>query len=380
MNSETFVSPIKAMDLDKQIRRILVEEGAEKFALTSRILSRSHGRTVAESVSPRSDDTQGFGDMDKETLRLLSFPGEMLKPCPGTNNYICCGYQILNVGTNCPLDCSYCILQAYFNQPSLRIFVNLERELHPIIETIDGHPDRIFRVGTGEFTDSLALDPITGWSHLLPPIFAARKNAVLEFKTKTDHIEGLLTSPVRNRMIISWSMNSTYISSREEHLAPSIRKRLEAAKKCQEEGYVLGFHFDPLIEHPAWKEDYKRTLDLMSDYVDPKGIIWISMGTLRYMPGLKTIIKKRHPGTHILDGEFVPGLDGKMRYLQSIRIDMYGHMREMLNQWSDDLGVYLCMESDEVWQQGMGWSVGTSDGLSHFLDERVMRFFSESFV
>ncbi len=370
------------MTRNDNIKKILVEQGAEKHALTSRVLSRMKDLEVIENISPQRDGSLGMDplDMDKETIRLLSFPGEMLKPCPGTHNYICCGYQILNVGTNCPLDCSYCILQAYFNQPSLRIFVNLEEELHNIIEFIDRHPERIFRIGTGEFTDSLALDPIIGWTEMLPPVFSRRKNAVLELKTKTVHIEGLLSSPVRNRMIISWSLNSSHIASREEHRAPSIRQRLEAARKCQEEGYVLGFHFDPLIEHPGWQEDYKRTLDMMDALIDPKGIIWISMGTLRYMPGLKKIIRKRHPRTHILDGEFIPGLDGKMRYLQSIRIDMYGYMREMLDRWHEELGLYLCMESDEVWRQGMGRTVGTSDGLAQYLDERVMRFFGQSSV
>ncbi len=371
------MTPIGTMKLNRNIQKILVEQGAEKHALTSRILRQMNGLDVIENISPQNDCLSSLEhlDMDKETIRLLSFPGEMLKPCPGTNNYICCGYQILNVGTNCPLDCSYCILQAYFNLPSLRLFVNLEDELHSIVEFIDSRPDRIFRIGTGEFTDSLALDPIMGWTQMLPPIFSERKNAVLELKTKTLQIEGLLSSPIRNRMIISWSLNSSHIASREEHHAPSIRKRLEAAKKCQEEGYVLGFHFDPLIEHPGWQDDYKRTLDLLDELIDPKGIIWISMGTLRYMPSLKKIIRKRHPSTHILDGEFVPGLDGKMRYLQSIRIAMYAYMREMLDQWHEDLGLYLCMESDEVWRQGMGWTVGTSDGLSQYLDERVIRFF-----
>jgi spore photoproduct lyase len=130
-----------------------------------------------------------------------------------------------------------------------------------------------------------------------------------------------------------------------------------------------------MIQHPNWKAGYLKTLDMLDDMIDPKGIIWMSLGTLRFMPLLKTIIRKRHPGTHILDGEFVPGLDGKMRYFKPIRIDMVAFMREMLEKWHRDLGLYLCMESDEVWRKGFGWSPGASDGLAHYLDGRVKRFF-----
>ena len=124
--------------------------------------------------------------MGKDALHLLNHKGEFLKPCPGTKEYICCGYQILNVATNCPLDCTYCILQSYFlNQPNLRIHVNLEENLAGILAAIDKNPHQIFRVGTGEFADSLALDPIAHWTDILMGPFSARKNAVLEFKTKT---------------------------------------------------------------------------------------------------------------------------------------------------------------------------------------------------
>ncbi|MFZ7112668.1 MAG: radical SAM protein [Desulfatiglandales bacterium] len=366
------------MNKNIPINRVILEEGAERYSLTSEILRRVPAAAdLITGVKP--EDPCGVDDcsqdMDKNSLRLLDFPGEMLKACPGTTNYICCGYQILHVGTNCPLDCSYCILQAYFNQPSLRIFVNLEDKIKSILNVIDNDPNHIFRIGTGEFMDSLALDPIVDWVNLLLPSFSTRKNAVLELKTKTEHIDGLLSSPLRDRIIVSWSLNSPHVSSREEHRAPSVRKRLEAARRCQMEGYVLGFHFDPLIEHPGWEDGYKKTLDMMDELIDPEGIIWISMGTLRYMPDLKYIIRKRHPQTHILDGEFVSGLDGKMRYLKSIRIEMYAYMKSLLDQWHKDLGLYLCMESDEVWQAGMGWSVKTSEGLSDYLDNRVVKIF-----
>lgn len=349
------------------IQHIVLEQGAEAFDSCSEIISRLPGLPVSVS---------GIGngaslDTDKRGLRLLSYPGQILKPCPGTREYICCGYHILHAGTNCPLDCSYCILQAYINQPSLRVFVNLEKRLQELARFLERHPEKCFRIGTGEFTDSLALDPIVRWTEFLVPFFSGRKNAILELKTKTDHIEGLLQSNDRDRIVVSWSLNSPFIAAREEHGAPTLQERLRSARRCQREGLVLGFHFDPMIYYPDWEEGYKRTVELLDRYIDPKGIIWISMGALRFMPALKGIIRKRHPRSRILDSEFVPGLDGKMRYFKPIRLELYAFMAEMLSSWHRNAGLYLCMESHDVWEKALGWSPGNSNGLSRYLDGRV---------
>ena len=358
------------------INKILIEEGANGDEQTYIILKRLNNPPFERINPERHIEKRDFMDMDKTTLRLIHFKGEFIKPCPGTKGYICCGYMILHAGSNCPLDCSYCILQTYFNQPSLRVFVNLQDELNRVGYIIDSHPDRIFRIGTGEFTDSLALDNITDWSKTLSGFIEGKKNAVLEYKTKTDQVRGLLSSTYKERVIVSWSLNSPYIASREEHGAPSVEKRLQAAKECQKEGIVIGFHFDPLIRHTNWKEGYLRTIEMLDRYIDPDRIIWISLGCLRYTPALKSIIRRRHPRTDILNGEFIHGLDGKMRYFKPLRIEIYSFLQEQILKWAGDhSGLYLCMESNDVWREGLGWSPQSTAGLSFFLDNRVRKLF-----
>jgi spore photoproduct lyase len=360
-----------------RIKKIIIENDADTFSQSQSILNKLKEVAVERDTGwvPESADQTVLTDMDKETLRLMAFKGEFLKPCPGTKEYICCGYQILNIGTNCPLNCSYCILQAYFNQPSLRVFVNLEHELNSIADYLDSQPEKIFRIGTGEFTDSLALDHICEWSSLLTSFVQKRKNVVLEFKTKTDNIQGLLSSPHRNKIIVSWSLNSLDISKQEDIGAPSIERRLKTAKKCQEEGFIVGFHFDPLVHYKGWKAGYLRTFELLDKYIDPKKVIWISMGCMRFIPALKQIIRKRHPNSHILDGEFINGADGKMRYFKPIRIEMYSFLKGCMDLWEKDPGLYLCMESSEIWLKSLEWTPDNSQGLSNYLDNRVLKKF-----
>ena len=355
------------------IRRILIERGAERDSLAETVLKRLPD-IPKKSVDPHDlalpEDTE---EMDKESLRFIHYKGEFLKPCPGTKRYICCGYRILNVGINCPMDCSYCFLQSYINQPSLRIYTNLLEKLDEIGEYIDRFPERIFRVGTGEFTDSLALNYLIGWTDYLLPVFSRRKNCILELKTKASSVESLLKSKYRERIVVAWSLNSPRIVSREERKTASLKERILAARNCQKAGFVLAFHFDPLLYYPGWLDDLEETVKLLENHIDPESIIWISLGSFRYMPALKWAIMRRFPKTKIFDGEFVIGSDGKRRYFKPIRIEMYSKFSERLKKWYEDLGIYLCMESSDVWHQSFGWSPKTTANLSRYLDNRVRR-------
>ncbi|MDP3979968.1 MAG: hypothetical protein Q8Q33_00990, partial [Chlamydiota bacterium] len=108
----------------------------------------------------------------KETFVLAKNPGRYFKSCPGSGGSLCCGYFILNTASNCNFDCTYCFLQGYLNTSPLIQYADTNAmfaELNGIFET---HSDTPIRVGTGELSDSLSLDPITGLSTLLIPYFA----------------------------------------------------------------------------------------------------------------------------------------------------------------------------------------------------------------
>jgi len=83
------------------------------------------------------------------------------------------------------------------------------------------------------------------------------------------------------------------------------------------------------------------------------------------------IIRAAHPDSRIVLGELLPGVDKKLRYFKTLRIEMFSRMYQWIKAHGYDAGVYLCMESDEVWQRSFGWSPGSSAGLKKILDERV---------
>ncbi len=317
----------------------------------------------------------GGDNPPKETVRLTVNKGPVIRSCPGTREYVCCGYRILHVGTGCPLDCSYCILQAYLSEHDLRVFADFERISRSVKEAASAQPGELFRLGTGEFTDSMALDHLTEFSRFIVPVIQRTPNAVLEFKTKTVNVGNLLRLDDPDRIIVSFSLNSPQTARNEEHRAASLTSRIRTAARLQDKGFALGFHFDPIVRHEGWREGYAETVELLFHHVDPDRVIWISMGCLRFMPQLKPIIRSKFPSSRLPYEEFIPGLDGKLRYPHPWRVEMFHHLEGLIRAHAPEVFTYLCMESTGIWEKALGRTPGSSDGLKRWLDERTKAFF-----
>lgn len=321
-------------------------------------------RQVYEAVSAARDPIR----QGKETLYLTRNRGAFLKKCPGTRHYTCCDYQILHIGSFCHMDCTYCVLQTYFHPPILQYFINHEDLMAELDMVLTKSTDKILRIGTGEFTDSLIWELWTDVSPLLVKRFAAQAHAVLELKTKTTAIEGLQNLNHNQKTIAAWSLNTPQIINTQERATAGLAARLKAAARCETWGYPLAFHFDPLILYDGCEDDYTRVIEQLYSQVSADNIVWISLGTLRFPTSIKTVIQERFPDSKIIYEEFIKGPDGKMRYFKPLRINLYRKVVECIRDHAPDAVVYLCMEDDEVWQKALGFKPGDVGGLPRMLD------------
>lgn len=353
-------------------KRIIIEKRVQSAPLTEKILKAfPHLPVEWRDQEPVQYPPESISE-SKKTLYLTRFKGELIRPCPGTRDYICCGYRILHIGTNCPMDCSYCILQAYFNQPYTRLFVNIDEIFSQLNQFVQSHPGEIIRLGTGEFTDSLAFDPLTGFSGFLFKELSSYPKVVVELKTKTTAVRNLIQSPPLKNIIVSWSLNPPEIIRKEERGAASLTERLEAALACQRKGFHLGFHFDPIFYFPGWEEAYHQTIRLLFSKIRPDQIAWISLGCFRFIPHLKSIIQQRSPNSRYIYQEFIPALDKKMRYVQPQRVEIYRKMLQWIKTYGNDVLVYLCMENPSVWEKVFGFIPGEGHpSLTEMLDQRA---------
>lgn len=306
----------------------------------------------------------------KRALFLTRNKGTFIRKCPGTRNYTCCGYVILHIGTYCWMDCSYCILQSFFHPPVMTLFVNhpdLFKELGICLEE-----KAIRRIGTGEYTDSLIWESWTDLTSRLVNTFAGQKHCVLELKTKTVSVKNLKRLHHQKKTIVSWSLNTPRMIQSEEKGTATLTARLEAAKKCESWGYVLGFHFDPLILYEGCEDEYRSVIERLFSAISAENIAWISLGSFRYMPSLKSIIQQRFPKSKIVYGEFIKGLDGKMRYFKPLRLGLFQQLVSMIKEMAPHVPVYFCMEDDEVWRKCMGFLPSEKGGLDTMLDSRAV--------
>jgi len=358
-----------------RIKKLYIDQTVMDEPLTAGFRSQTgesveiveNAREVFRQVASADDPIK----RGKEVLYLTRNKGAFIRPCPGTQSYCCCDYMILHIGSYCVMDCSYCILQTYFHPPVLTFFVN-QRDLLTELET--WLPQKAARrIGTGEFTDSMIWEAQTGLSQTLAPYFAGQSYTALELKTKTTAIDNLEKLEHNGKIIMSWSLNTPAVIAHQERFTASLASRLKAAVKCAQWGYPLAFHFDPMVIYSGCEAEYQKVVDLLFANIKPHQIVWISLGAFRFIPALKPVIQKRFARSKIVYGEFISGLDNKMRYFKPLRIHLYRRIISRIREYAPDVTLYFCMEDDEVWSKTLGYTPSEHGGLPDILDDSVIR-------
>jgi spore photoproduct lyase len=305
--------------------------------------------SLTELKRPKQTWIKDFG---KSAIAIVNERFDFIKPCPCTSGACSCNYYVLNLGYGCPFDCSYCYLQHYQNLPAIVLPANLGDYLAELDGVFHESPKRFLRIGTGEFTDSLALDWLTEYSKILVPYFR-NKPVLFELKTKSDFVDNLLGLDHGGRTVVAWSVNPSCLATEEKRAAP-IACRIAAAKRCETAGYGTAFHFDPMVTMPNWENHYRELIDQIFSSVHAS-VRWISLGTLRYYRELRSVAETRHPESLLFLGESrLDAMDDKVRYRTEERVSMYRKMIEWIRSRHGSVPIYLCMESPEVWQAVYG--------------------------
>ncbi len=189
------------------------------------------------------------------------------------------------------------------------------------------------------------------FSPMIINFFRKYPEIIFEFKTKSNNVENIIkTAPAQN-VVIAWSLNPQSFIDKNEFYSASLFQRIEAAKKCVEAGYKVAFHFDPVVCYEGWDKEYHEVIDILFDNIKAEYIKWISLGTFRFSRNLKKIIENRFSESEILDGELVIGFDGKLRYSDSVRINIYKNMISWIKNRTTCTFIYLCMENKNVWKE-----------------------------
>lgn len=361
------------------IKKIYIDRDVINTEFTKNILQSLPNVPVINTTSNPEIFTSFTISEGKQILFITNYKGNFCKPCPATSqDYICCNYHVINETTGCPLDCIYCILQGYMNSKVLTVYANYQNIFREFDALSSKYSNRIIRIGTGELADSIALEEYTNISSFLIPYFESKHNVFFEFKTKTNHIKLLNKFAHKtNNLVLSWSLNPDQLIDNMELKAASLTERINSAQLAQKMGFKLSFHFDPIIQHDNWRDNYNHVIDSLFSKIKAQNIVWISMGGLRFPPALKQIIKERFPKTPIIRSEQITGNDQKIRYFKPLRLEMFKYLYNRIRSHSKEVFVYFCMENKDVWEKTMGYCPINSNHLDYLFAESLCKQFPE---
>lgn len=312
--------------------------------VTKRVMERLDRK---ESII--TDDPADFAGPG--TFILKYHEGRFVKDFPVTPGAPPCGEKYIAALQGCLYDCSYCYLRSYLNDDSITLLVNSEKMEEDIKEAL---LTGTVRFTTGELSDSLTLDHITGLTSSILSLMPGT-NAVIEARTKSanvDHLPGVNgkdTELARRHLLVTWTLSPQEAVNQQEPGAATLDERMEAIAKVSAAGISYAIRFDPIIPF-YWNSDAYQDLLFWLENVTETAPLRIELGVLRFPPGLADSVRKDSPFNQILHGEYIRDREGKIRLYRPMRVAIYRDLAYTINMIFPGSVIELSQEDRSVWE------------------------------
>ena len=277
--------------------------------------------------------------------------------CPvASPRTLCCNLQTLDAVDNCGYGCSYCSIQSFFDGKQ----ISFDKGFADKLKNLELDAEKTYHIGTGQSSDSLMWGNSHGVLDAVIDFARANPNVILELKTKSANVAHLLRADAPKNIICTWSLNTPTLIHYEEHGTASLDKRLDAARKVADAGFLVGFHFHPIVHYDQWQQDYGLVVERLSSLFKPEEVALVSMGTLTYIKSVIREIRKRAIPTQILKMPMVDS-DGKQSYPHEIKLSLFSHVYNSFPEsWKNDVFYYLCMENHRLWKPVFGYEYASN--------------------
>jgi len=277
--------------------------------------------------------------------------------CPvASPRTLCCNLQTLDAVDNCGYGCSYCSIQSFFDGKQ----ISFDKGFADKLKNLELDAEKIYHIGTGQSSDSLMWGNSHGVLDAVIDFAWANPNVILELKTKSANVSHLLRANAPKNIICTWSLNTPTLIHYEEHGTASLDKRLDAARKVADAGYLVGFHFHPIVHYDQWQQDYALVVERLSTLFKPQEVALVSMGTLTYIKSVIREIRKRAIPTQILKMPMVD-TNGKQSYPDEIKLSLFSHVYNSFPEsWKTEVFFYLCMENHSLWKPVFGYEYASN--------------------
>lgn len=230
---------------------------------------------------------------------------------------------------NCLYDCRYCFLQGMYQSANYVLFVNYEAFQTQIAAISAQTPHEAVHFFSGYDGDSLAMEPLTDFAAEFLPFIDQLPNAWLELRTKSTQIRSLLSRPVVPRCVVAFSLSPEAIASQVEAKAPSLNKRLQALVQLQQQGWLIGLRFDPLIYHSDYQLIYQQFFDNVFRVIDLDRLHSVSLGVFRLPEKYFKKMHKLYPDARLFAGPLTQQ-QGMVTYQAALEQAMFDYCRQAL--------------------------------------------------
>lgn len=206
-------------------------------------------------------------------------------------------------------------------------------------------------LNVSEYTDFLAIDSLTDFSSDLIKILDRHPDIQISMRTKSANVDNLMNCKSKTRMKIAINLSPQYAIDNYEIGTPSLKDRIEAAKKIQfSNGIQLKLVVEPIIAYDGYESDYLQLIDEIKKEINLNEVIDFSFGTVRYKTKLVNQINKSIPHNNLnLNGPtLVNYAKDRIRYEKSIRISIYQKILLRLKAYKN-LVKRLAAETPEMW-------------------------------
>lgn len=241
---------------------------------------------------------------------------------------------------NCLYDCRYCFLQGMYRSAHYVVFVNFEDYLEAIGARIS--PGRQTWFFSGYDSDSLVLDPVTGFVASMLPYFAQHPDAWLELRTKSTQVKPLLAHDSLPNCVTAFSFTPERVSRALEHHVPPVGKRIDAMVRLARAGWPLGLRFDPLIYHEDYQAGYRDLFRDIFSRVPAQAIHSVSLGPFRLPRNFHNRMTRLYPDEPL----FACSLSergGMVSYAPEVESAMVEFCSRELRQYIDEDRLFPCL-------------------------------------
>ena len=281
-----------------------------------------------------------------------------------THGIICqSAYQLHSI-TGCMYRCAYCGCGTL-----IRVLANMEA----YVEQLDGwlETDPALRLYKWDnVTDVTPFEPEYGGSKLLVEYFAGRTDQYLEiYVGKSANIDSLLDLDHRGQTILQWSVSGHTQASKIEPRTAGSAERIEAARRCQQAGYIVRFRFSPIVPVRNWREENAELIDLIFRRTCPDVISLCAFGWMDY-EGTAGCIDMA-----LIDPDYAAAMKASAPFLEAraynsggghpiphdARFVMFDFLIDEIQKRSPNTVVALCLETPEMWRV-LGDKIGQKPG------------------